>query len=332
MGADVLIFTERLLNILPPKGRAKAIMLDEERAAASAALRAATNYLEDGWRRRDDIDTKLTLARQHVRTGTVSLHRMPLEKLREKLSQPSEEAEVHPLLVKAELEIRERLQPRLDRASATFQSFAVVEEIALWLEGAAEARVRFVDARDVTYAGKTVPAEIERIRMEIAEIEVKLEAASLAPLPLADAREAIVREIEDIAHEGRPRISFTARRSSPLDLGRALGLGNSTGGQRTAETLVWAMKDIITDRALALVGDIEPENALTNSQREALLEQLAAERLEAERIEEAAIMAVHAAGIPIARRREADPRAVLGVKEISGPWRTRADVGLNDVA
>lgn len=328
----MLIFTERLLNILPPKGRAKAIMLDEERAAAAVAMKAASNDLEAEWQRRAIVERNITVASRHVRTGTVSLNRMPLDKLRSLLADPPEEAEVHPYLVKSELEIRERLQPRLDRALAAFQPFAVVDDIAQWLDGAARAGVRFLDAPEVKLSAKVAPEEVERIRSKIAEIEAKLEAADWAPLPLADVREAIVREISEIAEKGRPMVRYTNRRSTPLKLGQALGFVNSPAGSRTAETLVWAMQDIITERALSLVGDIEPENALTNAQRETLLEQLAAERLEAERIEEAAIMAACAAGIPIARRREADPRAVLGIRDVSGRWRTRADVGLDDAA
>ncbi|WP_156334057.1 MULTISPECIES: hypothetical protein [unclassified Shinella] len=328
----MLVFTERLLNILPPKGRAKAIMLDEERAAASAVVKAALNDLEAGWQRRDEIEQKLVLARQHDRTGTVSLARMPLDRLRAMLSRSEEEPEVHPLLVKAELEIRERLQPRLDRASDAFQSFAVVGDIAQWLAGAAEAGVRFVDAPEVKLPAKAVPEEVERVRSKIAAIEAAINDTTFAPLPLADVKEAIVREISEIAAKGQPRVCYNDRRSSPLKLGEALGISNSPAGPSTAATLVWAMQEIITERALSLVGDIEPERALTNAQRDALLEQLAAERLEAERNEEAAIMAAHAAGIAIARRREADPRAVLGIKDVSGRWRTRADVGLDDVA
>ena len=332
MGANVLEFTERLLNILPPKGRAKAILLDEERAAALAVQKAAGKDLEAGWYDRDEIEKKLALAHQHVRTGTVSLAHHPLEKLRKMLSPSEGETEVHPLLVKAELEIRERLQPRYDRALAAFQSFAVVDDIAQWLAGAAEAGVRFVDAPEVKLPAKAVPEEVERARSKIAAIEAAINDTTFAPLPLADVKEAIVREISEIAAKGQPRVRYNDRRSSPLKLGEALGIRNSPAGPITAATLVWAMQEIITERALSLVGDIEPERALTNAQRDALLEQLAAERLEAERIEEAAIMAAHAAGIAIARRREADPRAVLGIKDVSGRWRTRADVGFDDAA
>lgn len=332
MGANVLVFSEHLLNRLPPKGRAKAIMLDEERAAAGAAMKAALNDLEDAWQRRDNLERNIRNSERFVRTGTMSLAHHPLEKLREMLSRSEEAPEVHPLLVKAELEIRGRLQPRYDRASDAFQSFGVVDGIAQWLAGAAEAGVRFVDAPEVKLPAKAAPEEVKRVRSKIAEIEAAIHDTTFAPLPLADVKEAIVREISEIAAKGQPRVRYNDRRSSPLKLGEALGIRNSPAGPSTAATLVWAMQDVITERALSLVGDIEPERALTNAQRDALLEQLAAERLEAERIEEAAIMAAHAAGIAIARRREADPRAVLGIKDVSGRWRTRADVGFDDVA
>lgn len=325
------VFTENHLNFLPKKAREKAIALDEARDAAAAAMRAALNDLEAGWARRDGIERDARAAGNLVRTGTVNLSAYPTDRLRELVSGATDEDRITPLLAKAELEIAERLKPRMDRASETFQAFAVVDELVLWLNDAMRAGVRLADAPAVKLKAADPLREVERIRGDIAEIEGKLDAADGAPLPLSEIRAAIVAEIDEIAAKGRPILGYTAREVSPIRLDRALGLVNSTAGPRVAETLVWAMKDIITERALALVGDLEPENALSDAQRDALLEKLAAARLEAERMEEAVIVAAAAAGTTISRRREADPRAVLEVVENSPAWRSRHDLGLDDM-
>lgn len=332
MGVRLLIFSEDHLNFLPPKARAKAIMLDEARSSAMTASRKASDGLEEAWFSRDKLERDIRASGQLIRTGTINLARHPLEKLRELISGATDEDRVTPILAKAELEIKERLEPRRNRAVEAFEAFAVVDDVARWLDDARRAGVRLADALEVKLPKKDFRQEVERIRAEITELEARFETADFAPLPLASVREAIIREIDMIAERGRPTLSYTTRRASPINLERALGFVNSPAGPRTAETLVWAMQDIITERALSLVGNVEPENALTDEQREALLEKLAAERLEAERFEEALIMAAFAEGTVITRRREADPRAVLEVIETSGRWRSRHDVGFDDVA
>lgn len=325
------VFTEAQLNFLPKKARAKAIALDEQRDAAAAAMKAASADLEEAWQRRDAIERDARNAGQRIRTGTVNFSSLPLDRLRELIAAPSEEDRVTPLLAKVELEIAERIKPRLDRARAAFDALAVADDAALWLNDAIRAGVRLADAPAAKIKNGDYLREVERIRGDLEEIERRFELADSAPLPLASIREAIVAEIDEIAERGRPTLSFVAREVSPLRLDRALGTVASKGGPRLAETVAWAVRDVLVDRALAIVGDTEPENALTDQQRDAALEKLAAERLEAERTEEALIVAAASVGTVVARRREADPRALLEIVELSAPWRSRHDLGVVEI-
>ncbi|WEX77980.1 hypothetical protein PYH37_002824 [Sinorhizobium numidicum] len=324
------VFSDVHINFLPKKARAKAIALDEARDAAAAAVKAANNDLEAGWARRDAIERDARNAGQRIRTGTVNLANYPTDKLRALISGATDEDLVTPLLAKAELDIAERLKPRLDRASEAFQAFAVVDATVQWLNEAMRAKARLEDAPAAKLKTSDFLKDVERVREEIAEIEERLAAVEYAPLPLADVRKSIVREIDAIAERGRPSISFTAREVSPIRLDRALGFVNSKAGPRIAETLVWAMRDVITEQALALAGTIEPENAMSDDERDAALGKLAADRLAAERLEETTITAAAAIGQVIPRRADADPRAVLEVVETSPAWRSRHDIGLDN--
>lgn|GEM_PF-3575093 len=322
------VFHDDFLNFLPKKARAKAVALDEARDAAAAAMKAANADLEDAYIRRDRVEREARAAGQTVRPGT---EKHPLDQLKKLLSENSDQ--IVPAVARIEIEIAERIQPRLDRASEAFQSIAaVVDAAASWIGEAKRAGVKLVDAPAVARP-KTSDflQEVEKARAEIDEIEDALDRVEAAPCTLADVRAAITTEIDEIAERGRPSISFTARSVSPLRLDAALGLVNSPRGARSAETLFWLMRDQIVARALSLVGDLEPENALTDAQRDTEIDRLAAELLDASRREEAIITAALAIGMSIPRRRDCDPRALLEVVETTPGWRSRFDVGLSDV-
>ncbi len=321
------IFTQVMLDFLPEKARAKAIRLDEDFDAAGAAVKAAQRDLEDAWLRRDLAERNAQAAEKTPRTGTV---KHPLDKLRKMLAEG--DAEIDPAFAKIEIEIGERLQPRLDRANAVFQAQGVVQSCGYWITDAMRAGVRLRDAAPIKLTAKDFRREVEDVRNELLGLADHLYRVETAPQPLAVVREAIVREIDEIANRGRPTLSLTAREVSPLRLDRALGVVNSERGPRIAETLIWLLRDEAVSKAMTLVGDVEPEGALSDAERDAALERLAAEILAAGRREEAAIEAAAEAGTVIFRRSDADPRAVLGIEELTPGWRSRHDVGLDDMA
>ncbi|CUX08637.1 hypothetical protein [Agrobacterium deltaense] len=321
------IFTEAMLNFLPEKARSKAIRLDEDFDAAGAAVKAAQSDLEDAWLRRDLAERNAQTSGKHTRTGTV---RHPLERLRKLLAEG--DAEIDPAFAKIEIEIAERLQPRLDRANAVFQAQGVVQSCGYWIADAMRAGVKLRDAAPVKLTAKDHRREVEEARNELSDLTDQLYRVESAPQPLSVIREAIAREIDEIADRGRPRLSFTAREVSPLRLDRALGIVNSERGPRIAETIIWLLRDEAVAKAVTLIGSVEPEGAMSDTERDAALERLAAEILAAGRREEAAIEAAAEVGMVIFRRSDADPRAVLGIEELTPGWRSRHDVGLDDMA
>lgn len=65
----------------------------------------------------------------------------------------------------------------------------------------------------------------------------------------------------------------------------------------------------------AMIDQADVVGALTDEEQEQRFRELRARRLELERIEEANIVAAEAEGMFIARRADADPRAILEVAE-----------------
>ncbi|GAA0607933.1 hypothetical protein [Paenochrobactrum glaciei] len=322
------VFHDDHLTFLPKKARAKAVALDEQRSAAAAAMKAANADLEDAYMRRDRVEAADRTAGQTVRPG---VEKMPLDDLKRRLAENDDA--VTPAVAKITVEIEERIKPRLDRASEAFQAIAaVVDNAASWIGEAKRAGVKLTDAPTPAKpkSGEFLK-EIDRVRNEIDEIEDALDRVEAAPCTLAEVRSAIIAEIDEIAERGRPNISYTNRAASPLRLDTALGFVNSPRGPRVAETIVWAMQDIIKERALSLVGDIEPDGALTEAQRDAEIDRLTAELLDANRREEAVITAAAAVGMSVPRRRDCDPRALLEIVETTPGWRSRFDVGLTDI-
>jgi hypothetical protein len=77
---------------------------------------------------------------------------------------------------------------------------------------------------------------------------------------------------------------------------------------------VWLLRDLMVERGEAEIAKIaDDDHALSPQDRAAKEVDLLADILELERLEEAHIMAAEAAGQAIARRSNADPRAILGV-------------------
>ncbi|MDF1600332.1 hypothetical protein PZ895_11230, partial [Mesorhizobium sp. YIM 152430] len=90
------------------------------------------------------------------------------------------------------------------------------------------------------------------------------------------------------------------------------GLRAQGGG---AEFLVWMMRDEIKAKLGAMIDQADVVGALTDEEQEERFRELSVRRLELERLEEATIVAAEAEGMFIARRADADPRAILEVVE-----------------
>ena len=76
------------------------------------------------------------------------------------------------------------------------------------------------------------------------------------------------------------------------------------------------MREEIAAKGGNLIAAAPHDGAMTDDEREREFRRISIRRLEIERIEEALVCAAEAEGRIIARRRDADPRALLEVAEV----------------
>ena len=171
----------------------------------------------------------------------------------------------------------------------------------------------------MTKATTDLRSEIDRIRGEIRKLNRERENVLAAPLPLKEAEERLGAWIDqqtDLAALPFRLAAFTEpepAKERPLHVDETGGRG---GGVDLAPVLAALFGDTIKERlaaALKTMPDYEPGLPLAERPKKAA--ELDNQILELERQEEAIITQAETNGIRIARRPDADPRAVLGVED-----------------
>ena len=321
------LFTDELLNRLPAESRAKVERLDADRDAAHAALRAASDAMQAAWRAHAMADA---FARERLgmpRGYSVDVHPGAVV-LAERAREGESDAEEARLLAPVHAAKR-----RLDAATAAHQRavevwerFAFLEDCAAWLEHIGPGVTFEHVVVQPPKSAKGFGVEVERIRKELAALDDQWAAAESAPAPKNDLLNRAVAEIDRIAERGRPDVNPRSRGGDPLRLAEQLAIGTRTVGSgenrstslvgNPAPFLVWAVRDQLTEKISAMVEALSDQGVLTDAQREEEFARIAARRLEVERAEESTILVAEAEGQAIARRRQADPRAILELIEV----------------
>jgi len=319
---------ENTLAILPRESRAKFERMIADRDAAHAVVRSTSDALQAArhdflllnGRVRAQLEGfcgyEVLPPGQAFRPGAAANARSETE---ERLMEPVRSAERR----------RDLAADAHERAVAAWERFAFVDECVRWIERMARLGAprleHFAPAAPRT---KDPAAEIAKIRAELAGLDEAWTAAENAPAPASELKARFLAELDQIAANGAPSIAVTARAGSPINLAAALriatqpvfgGDGSITtalSGDGGAAFFVWMMRDEIAERITAMIDAAVPKSGvLTDDQRDAEFSRINAERLRLERLEEACVVASEAQGQTIARRREADPRAILEVRE-----------------
>ena len=300
------LFTNDILAILPKSSQDKIIHLSEMRADAHAVVKGAEAALDDAERRRDR-------AALTYRTQVERLTYSPSGQSR--ALSPEESASLHAPLDRIDAEI-ERLRSRRDRAIEAWSNYDFLADVRNFLGEAKMSGKRFRSAPPTKVPTGDFHRAVESARRRLDELAIETERVELAPLPLAELHAAVEAEVDAIAGRGALFVDPRIRSGSPLKLEAAFGLsGQGDRVSSLASSLLFLLRDQIKAAALALLPAKELPGAMTDAARKAELARLTAERLEIERAEEAAIVAAAAAGITIARRRDASPLAILEISE-----------------
>jgi hypothetical protein len=162
-------------------------------------------------------------------------------------------------------------------------------------------------------------AEVQKVRELIAQASDEIAQVENAPTDKATFRADVIAEIEAIAERGAPRPNFSARHGAPLGLNNHITLtlaGSDLIGDGGGAFFVWLCKDLLISRVEAMIDAADFSRAMTLDEQERSMLRLMEQRLELERQEEALISAAADVEQFIPRRPDADPRAVLMVRDV----------------
>lgn len=330
------MFSDAALSILPAASRAKLENLLIEKQAARAAFLAASDALQEA---RQDHGLALGRARERMEMPPgvqVDIH--PAAAVVEARRGASaagqrERAETEARLMAPVEAAKRRLDLASDayeRAASRQDAFGYLENVAAWLSRAAAfGGMRLQHHAPAAPKVRDPAAEIQKLRAELAELDEAWQVAENAPCPADELKARFMAELDAIAARGQPAVNVAARAGSPVNLAAALRMkhepvalpGGEThfalSGDAGASFFTWLMRDEIAERITSMIDAAAPaKGALTDDERDREFSRISAKRLELERAEEAIICAAEQEGRIIQRRRDADPRAILELREV----------------
>jgi hypothetical protein len=230
-----------------------------------------------------------------------------------------------------------------ERSANVRSAIQLFDNVEKWLRDARNADA-FSGPEPALKKGEKPADCVDRIRARLAAIEDEINVVCVAPYPTAVAKAIAAKDIEALAERGRPNLSRLMATGAELpmslfDVFLKVRLANNslrTPGSGGADTdgsasgsvpdgtalLAWMFKDQLLARINAEIdAESRDGEALTEAQRLEKIAELEGEALSLARLEEHAIQLANANGRPIARRPDADPRAVLGLADHCAPRR-----------
>jgi hypothetical protein len=279
---------DTLASVLPAKARKKFAKLERDQKLASAAV---SGLWEELHRVRKERDWKEATKRSHV--APFIFHREGDEEL---ASLDEEVAELEAQIGEA------------DRRSAMIAP--VISAVEGWLKHMRDVGAKLVDvAPPQVKPTADLERAIEKVRVEIAELDEQYQQVENAPAPAADLKRRAIADIDRLAKRGQPNLYAMNRTSSPVSVDDRLRMNLF----EPASFLAWVMRDLLVDRIGDLVDALPTTGVLTDDEREQRLRSIAERKLAAERIEEVLVERTRGAD---PRRPDCDPRAILSVADV----------------
>ena len=179
--------------------------------------------------------------------------------------------------------------------------------------------------------GHSYSSAVEDRRRRLRELQSDLRRVETAPRPSSVAKQIAAAEVAKLAERGAPDVMALISPHgetvawSDIRIGVGYGTTYSAGSVPDAVGLIaWLFRDDLQRAVGREIDELsDDENALTDAARADKLTEILGDMLAVGRSEEALICAAEAAGAVIPRRKDADPRAVLGLAdELPGPERS----------
>lgn len=223
-------------------------------------------------------------------------------------------------------EAAERAQNQIvEEKTATWQTASgVFTKVSKWLSdnagsGFAACPVE-IDRRQLAKPGEGLGKQ----REAVAQLKAELRRVQAAPLPSSTAKDLARRQLAELAKRARPNVAELVEAGGAIrwpnyhESFSTLGIDTATRGAiplpNVNGLLAWLMPDALAAALDAEIDAVADDTAaMEPAQRETREARLLDEILEAERVEEALIVACEAAGIVAERRPDASPLAILAV-------------------
>lgn len=166
-----------------------------------------------------------------------------------------------------------------------------------------------------------VQQDVDKLRQQIADLQAERERTRTAPLPFEEVWPKFETALNSLRHRRTAYIAGLAdpnrqdpSRWSHADPSKPFGL---PGNREDAAAWAWMAPDVIRDEMRAAFEAYYADNppGLPSDQRPAALADVDRRLFDMEVREERLIAAANAAGASIARRGNADPKAILAAAE-----------------
>ena len=326
----------QLFDYLPPASREKLRVLCDQSEMALDATHAASQRAVDAY---DDLNrVEMIIAAQERAAGHASRRigfsftadevlalRDPVaDDVPDRRHLTEQDIENQQDQVRAAQARLDRARAARDAAGAELEKFAFLHEVVAWLKRHAGSggRLAFQPLPTVKLErGETPGQAVERVRAQLEAIDAEWRAVEDAPLPAGELKARVVAEIDALAEKGRPTVRPRDRFGGGVSgVAEALRL-RTAGGLLVSDMSgpfgIWLHREAIIGRLHGEVDKLDLSNALTDEARDSALSRLLDQRLELSFVEESHICQAEAEGTQIARRRAADPRAVLQIAELA---------------
>jgi hypothetical protein len=225
------------------------------------------------------------------------------------------------------------------RGATMHNAGALLRDLEAWLRRGRPPGTQLIDAapieiNDALKKDERLVDGVERLRHRLRELDADAHRVRSAPFPSGDAKKRLKDQIENLAMRGVPDVSALIEHNAdigwPLTMQRlpltAMGekgmeiTGNAQGEVHDVLALFCWLNRAALVKALDGLIDSEADdgNALSVTDRELRLSEIATDRLMVERQESALIWSALSAGDNIEHRADASPQAVLGVELRTG--------------
>jgi hypothetical protein len=210
-------------------------------------------------------------------------------------------------------------------AAAQQRRSRLVDNIAAWLAVLPPDAIIKTHPPGTATKREAALADLEPLRAKLVELRGEVQTIRFAPMPASNAKAAMRKQVESLAAAGQPDVlplldGYPLRfpqEHIQMQTSTAQGIGITTHSQPNLLALfTWLHRDELIGDLEDLIDEVagDDEQALSPDQKRAKEAEVLAAILQFERQEEALIEALEASGATIARREEADPRAVLNIE------------------